>query len=71
MIIKWRINVASSPDREYLVAEIFFGDTQWAEINQESQVLEVEFYPRPDGMPWRIPLRNAIAALGAAESELN
>jgi hypothetical protein len=58
-----RIAIASPPDREKLVAEFFFGDTQWAEINQEREALAVEFYPRPDGEPWRIDYQDALKAL--------
>lgn len=66
----WRITVASPPDRERLVAEIFFGSVQWAEINQERDVLEVEFYPRSDGEPWRVPYEAALAALQGAKQAL-
>jgi hypothetical protein len=45
---KYRICLSSPPNRSKLVAEIFFGNVQWAEINQEKNALEVEFYPRPD-----------------------
>jgi hypothetical protein len=65
-----RISIASPPDRERLVAEIFFGDVQWAELNQESDILELEFYPRPDGQPWRIEFSNAINALSEAKARL-
>lgn len=67
---KWRITVASPPDREMHVVEIFFGDLQWAEINQEHSALEVEFYSRPDGRPWRFPLQDAIVVLREAKSKL-
>jgi hypothetical protein len=60
------VTVASPPDRDKLVAEIFFGSQQWAEINQEKGVFEVEFYPRSDGAPWRIALPDALAALHEA-----
>lgn len=66
----WRITIASPPDRDKLVAEIFFGNQQWAEINQEKGVLEVEFYPRLDGQPWQIFLPDALAALQEAEKLL-
>lgn len=33
---KFRINIASPPDREYLVAEIFYDNMYWAEISQET-----------------------------------
>lgn len=67
---KHRICISSPPDREKLVAEIFFGDAQWAEINQEREVLEVEFYPHPDGAPWRIDYQDTIKALDEAKRRL-
>jgi hypothetical protein len=67
---KHRICISSPPDREKLVAEIFFGDTQWAEINQEHEALEVEFYPRSDGEPWRIDYQAALSALDEAKRRL-
>ena len=67
---KHRICISSPPDREKLVAEIFFGDTQWAEINQESGDLQVEFYARPDGEPWQIDFQDALAALNEAKQRL-
>jgi hypothetical protein len=67
---KHRITISSPPDREKLVAEIFFGDTQWAEINQERMSIEVEFYPRPDGKPWRIDYDDALKALDEAKHRL-
>ncbi len=67
---KHRICISSPPDREKLVAEIFFGDTQWAEVNQEREALEVEFYPRPDGEPWRIDYQDAVSALDEAKRRL-
>jgi hypothetical protein len=70
MKVKQRICVSSLPDREKLVAEIFFDDVQWAEVNQEQEVLEVEFYPRPDGEPWRIELVDALSALDEAKRRL-
>lgn len=66
----YRICISSPPDRDKLVAEIFFGDVQWAEINQEEDVLQVEFYPRPDGQPWLISLVDAVAALDDAKKRL-
>ena len=65
-----RICISSPPDREKLVAEIIFEDVQWAEINQEKDVLEIEFYPRPDGQFWRISFVDAITALDEARRRL-
>ena len=66
----FRICISSPPDREKLVAEIFFGSEQWAEINQEQTELVVEFYARESGDPWVLPYENAIAALQEARRKL-
>ena len=70
MKVKHNISISSPPDREKLVAEIFLGDMQWAEINQERENLEVEFYPRTDGSPWRINYDDALKALEQAKQKL-
>ena len=67
---KYEIGISSPPDREKLVAEISFDNVQWAEINQERGALEVEFYPRPDGEPWRIDYQDAVKALDEAKRRL-
>ena len=59
MTEKYRICISSPPDREKLVAEIFFGNIQWAELNQEGEILQMEFYSRPDGQPWQISFQDA------------
>jgi len=41
---KFKIELASVPDRENLVAEIWHNELLVAEINQESEKLEIEFY---------------------------
>jgi hypothetical protein len=38
------IEIASVPDREYLVAEIWYNEQMIAEVNQEKGDLVVEFY---------------------------
>lgn len=66
----YRICISSPPDRDHLVAEIFFEDVQWAEVNQERGSLDTEFYARPDGQPWRIDYLTAISALNEAKNKL-
>jgi len=65
-----RICISSPPDREKLVAEIFFGNEQWAELNQEGETLELEFYPKPGCKFWRLGLDNVIEALNEAKRQL-
>jgi hypothetical protein len=65
-----QVDIASPPDREKLVAEIFIGNEQWAEINQEKNELELEIYPRQDGRPWIIPFGLAMEALETGRRRL-
>jgi hypothetical protein len=64
------ISIASPPDREKLVAEIFYGREQWAELNTESDSLTIELYPRPTGDPWSFAYDSAVAALQEARRRL-
>ncbi len=57
---KMRMGIASPPDREKLVAELFYDDEQWAEIHQESEQLTLQLYPRRDGQPWEFSFDEAV-----------
>lgn len=65
-----RIVIASPPDREKLVAELFVGNEQWGEGNQEGENLSVEVYPRQDGQPWRLGYDEVVTALSEAKRRL-
>jgi len=41
----FKIDLASVPEKENLVAEIWHNEILIAEINQEKESLEIEFYP--------------------------
>ena len=41
---KFKIEIASVSDRDKLVAEIWFGESLIAEVNQENDKLQIEFY---------------------------
>lgn len=64
------MDIASPPDREKLVAEIFLDREQLCELNTETGELVVELYPRRDGKPWVIPLHELTAALAEAKGRL-
>ena len=49
---KFRITIASLPDRERLVAEIIYDGVQWAEISQETDEVVVQFYSHPNQEYW-------------------
>jgi hypothetical protein len=64
------ITIASLPDRENLVAELWFGDVQWGEINQEGGCLTLEIYPHHSGKPWAFKLDDVIKQIEQAKSRL-
>ena len=70
MSIEYRVCISSPPDREKLVAEIFFGDEQLAELNQEGSELQLQLYPRSDGKRWELPYSEIVTALGEAKKKL-
>ncbi|MGJ1409064.1 hypothetical protein ACR78Z_05265 [Sphingobacterium thalpophilum] len=41
---QFKIQLSSVPDRENLVAEIWYREILVAEINQEAEKLDIEFY---------------------------
>ena len=67
---KMSVDIASPPDREKLVAEIFYDHEQWAEIHQETGSLMLELYPRRDGKPWEFSFDEALKTLRHAERRL-
>jgi hypothetical protein len=65
-----RVEVSSPPDRDFVVANIMVGSHEFAEVNQEKQILQVEVYPRQDGEPWRFDLVDLARALELTEKRL-
>jgi len=70
MLESIKINIASVPDRESLVAELFVKHEMWAEINQENGQPVLEVYPRGNGQPWILPLEDVLQALTTAKKKL-
>ncbi len=66
-----RICISSPPDREKLVAEVFFDDEQFAEVNQEGPKFEVEIYPLQNGQAWTAPFDFVVATLADAQARLS
>lgn len=66
----FRITIASPPDREQLVAEVFFGNEQVAEINQDAEDLRIEVYCRPSAAPWVLPFEEFMNTLNQAKVRL-
>lgn len=67
---KFRITIASLPDREQLVAEILYDGVQWAEISQETDDLMIQFYSHPRKKYWEFSLEEAMEALERAKKRM-
>ena len=63
----FRIVIASLPDRENCVCEIFYCHVQWAEISQEGKEIIIQFYPHPSRDCWEFPLDVVLEILQRAK----
>ena len=63
---RMEITIASLPDRENLVAELWYDNVLWCEISQEESDLILEIYPHPTGKPWRFLFEEALTFLHQA-----
>ena len=66
-IDNFRIVIASVPDRENCVCEIFYNHTEWAEISQEGNEILIQFYPHPSQDYWEFPMDVALDILQKAK----
>jgi hypothetical protein len=64
------VSVESPPDRKRLVSSILVDGVQMAEINQETDELLVEVYPRQDGQPWTLRFNDLVHLLAKAKERL-
>lgn len=64
------IQIASLPDRENVVAELWSGDKQVGEVSKEGAQPEIEIYPNPDGGPWWFPVDELLEAIARARGNL-
>jgi hypothetical protein len=70
MTTKMETKIASVPDRENLVAELWYDKVMWAEIAQENNEPILELYPHPTGKPWTFKFSEALAFLQQAMHRL-
>ncbi|WP_422358539.1 hypothetical protein [Reichenbachiella sp.] len=64
------IDIASAPDREKLVAEIWLDNDLIAEINQDNEFLELEIYNKGNEQ-LRLNFVDFINALESAKNKLS
>ena len=67
---EFRIQFCVPPENRFLIAELYYGNEHWAELNTEHDHLQVVFFARQSGEPWALPLIEALDALRAAETEI-
>jgi len=65
-----KTEIASTPDREDLVAEIWIDQHLLAELRQEAGQVRIQIYARPDGRPWDVSHPDLLTALSGAEKRL-
>ncbi|HEY3032132.1 MAG TPA: hypothetical protein VGJ68_18425 [Bradyrhizobium sp.] len=66
------IEVASSPDRDGLVAEIWWNDQMVAQVRRSSDGSRyIDLYASPSRIPWSFKLKDWLAAMKKAESQLD
>ncbi|QTA87440.1 hypothetical protein [Desulfonema magnum] len=67
---KMTITLASVPDREGLVAELWYDNEQWGEIFQEQNELRLALYPNPNHTFWVFSAEDAANAIREAKNKL-
>jgi hypothetical protein len=65
-----RILIASPPDREGLVAELYYDDEGWALVTEENGTFVVEIYASDRASPVKLSLDEAVEALREARRKL-
>ena len=68
-INNFRIVIASLPDRENCVCEIYYNNVEWAEISQESQEIMIQFYNNSINDYWEFPFEIALEILEKAKKK--
>lgn len=69
LINNFRIVIASLPDRENCVCEIYYDQIEWAEISQENKEIIIQFYKHPFQDYWEFPMDIALEILKQAKKK--
>jgi hypothetical protein len=69
--MRFVLQVASSPDRDELVTEIWWNNQMVAEVRRGSDANRyIDLYPSPARTPWSFRLEDWLAAMKEAESKM-
>jgi hypothetical protein len=67
----FEIVLASVPDKEHLVAEIWYKNEYFCELSQENpESATLEIYPRRSGGPWSFGYTQAMSVIEKARERL-
>jgi len=64
------IEIASVPDRDELVAEVWAGRDQFAELRKEGDGLVLQVFSPPQGGAWDLAFEQVLKALATARDRL-
>jgi hypothetical protein len=64
------VTIASVPDREKLVAELWYDQELWGEISQDTGELVLEIYPSPARQFRQLKCEELITAVQQAKDKL-
>lgn len=70
MNAKLTFTIASVPDREVPVAELWSDDEMWGELTREAGRVRLDLYPRRSGEPWRFDYAEVEESLEEAKAAL-
>jgi hypothetical protein len=62
------VTIASVPDRDNLVAELWCENELWGELSQEQGELKLEIYPTANG--WNLRYEDVIDVIQEAKDKL-
>jgi hypothetical protein len=65
------IVIASLPNRDQCVCEIYYKNDQWVEISNENDEKVVRFYSHPFLNQWEFPLKVAMEILQKANEKFS
>lgn len=66
---RFEVELTSVPDRDDLVAEVWFGEHLFAELRHEPDGVKAQFYAAPAGR-WDVPYDELASALDEARERL-
>jgi hypothetical protein len=68
--MSFKILITSPPDREKLVAEIWYENEQVGELSNDKSDMRLEIYPCPSDIAWKFDFSEFMEALRRAEIRL-